>query len=189
MACEGHSEEGRCSEAEGVSTDNDAADGMFDDSASECDIEVTGEEGHECAPAKTKWRRAPSPDSPILNPTILILKTRSKCLTLDLVYRRRLTAMLAFLRFYTHGYGTTWNAASLLAAVASGKGLGLAHSLHVWTWEFPEDNDQLSVSLHGKHNTSRLLDEDLAAEIHEHLKSLRKKIPQGHGYSLVSGAT
>ena len=74
-ACEGHSEEGRCREAEGVSTDDDATDGMFDDSASECDIEVTGEEGHECAPAKTKWHRAPLPDSPILNPAILILKT------------------------------------------------------------------------------------------------------------------
>src|SRR5882724_6386429 len=97
--------------------------------------------------------------------------------------------MLEFLHFYTRGDGTTWHAASLLAAVASGKGSGLACSLHVWTWEFLEDNDQLPVSLYGKHNSSRLLDEDLAEEIHEYLKSLGKKIPQGHGYSLVSGAT
>ena len=126
-------------------------------------------------PAKTKWCHAPLPDSPILNPTILILKTSSKCLTLYLVYHGRLMAMLAFLHFYTCGDGTMWHAAFLLAAVASGKGSGLAHSLRVWTWEFLEDNDQLPVSLYGKHNSSRLLDEDLAEEIHEHLKSLGKK--------------
>ena len=111
----------------------------------------------------------------VLKHAIEVLAKRSTCLTLDLIYCGRLTTILAFLQFYTGGNGTSWNATSLLAAVAAGKGSGLARSLRAWTWEFLADNDQLPVSLYGRHNSSKYLDEDLAEEIPGHLHSLGKK--------------
>jgi len=63
----------------------------------------------------------------------------------------------------------------LLAATAAGKGRGLARSLRKWVWEYLEDNTQLPVSRYGKHQKSKLEDEDLAEELHLHLQSLNKK--------------
>ncbi|KAF8582984.1 hypothetical protein K439DRAFT_1647402 [Ramaria rubella] len=74
--------------------------------------------------------------------------------------------MLAFLRLYATGEGTSWAQASLLAATASGKGRSLACSLH---------KTHLPVSLYGAHVRSWLADEDLAEELQLHLQSLNKR--------------
>ncbi|KIJ31485.1 hypothetical protein M422DRAFT_266863 [Sphaerobolus stellatus SS14] len=62
-----------------------------------------------------------------------------------------------------------------MAALGCGKGTGLACSLRKWVWDYLEDNDNLPINIyHG--SVSRIAeDEDLAQEIHEHLRGLGKK--------------
>jgi len=83
--------------------------------------------------------------------------------------------MLSFLQLYTSRDRPGWHASLLLAATAAGKGQGLARSLCKWVWEYLEDNTQLPVSHYGKHQISKLEDEDLAEEFHLYLQSLNKK--------------
>jgi len=82
--------------------------------------------------------------------------------------------MLAMLRFYISGKDTGWQEASLLAATSIGKGQSVARTLHGWIWDFLQDNEKLPISLHHG-SMSRIKDEDLASEIHNHLQSLGKK--------------
>ena len=61
-----------------------------------------------------------------------------------------------------------------MVATSVGRGHSLARSLHGWLWDFLEDSDQLPFSLYCG-SMSRIEDEDLASEIHNHLESLGKK--------------
>ena len=145
-----------------------------DDSMLEKDSEP-GEEGMEGTPMNMKqcWT-PPKQNSKMLMDAIqhLAKRTGDKCL--NLVFCGRITAMLAFLWHYTAPGGAVGKKLCFWAT-AAGKGHGLACSLHIWVWEFLEDNTQLPVSLYGCHNKSQLQDEDLAEDIHLHLQGLGKK--------------
>ncbi|KIJ33510.1 hypothetical protein M422DRAFT_264441 [Sphaerobolus stellatus SS14] len=83
--------------------------------------------------------------------------------------------MMAFMQFYNAGACAGWMEASKMAALGCGKGTGLARSLQKGVWDYLEDNGNLPINIyHG--SVSRIAeDEDLAQEIHEHLRGLRKK--------------
>src|SRR5882672_9649513 len=89
----------------------------------------------------------------------------SKESSLDVMFQGQLVAMLAFLRIYVADESVGWHTTSLVAATAPGKGTGLAPSLHVWTWDYLEDERQLLVSNYDKHTQSMIQDEDSAEDI------------------------
>ena len=98
-------------------------------------------------------------------------------MTLDIMFQGCLVAMLAFLQIYMVDDLVGWHTMSLVAVTASGKGMGLAQSLCVRTWDYLEDETQLPVSNCsncGKLTWSIIQNEDLAGGNHTgfmHLKS------------------
>ncbi|KIJ53234.1 hypothetical protein M422DRAFT_242362 [Sphaerobolus stellatus SS14] len=101
-----------------------------------------------------------SPDSTHFQTAITSLKKKMKEKDLSAILRARISAMLAFLHFYTTGE-MGWKEASITASKGSGCGLGFAQSLRLWVWEYLEDSGSLPTSRYGT-NKSKTDDEDFS---------------------------
>ncbi|KAF8582401.1 hypothetical protein K439DRAFT_1618291 [Ramaria rubella] len=86
----------------------------------------TGDHSH----GHSTHAQPPHGNSEIVRSAIIDLAKQSKDKAIDVIFHGQLLAMLAFLRFYACGDGITWTQVSLRAAIAAGKGQGLACSLH-----------------------------------------------------------
>jgi len=126
---------------------------------------------------KAQWAgaHALTPDSLRLQAAIDSIAKFEIELSLDIMFQGHLVAMLAFLWIYVVDDSIGWHATSLVAATAAGKGTGLACSLCMWTWDYLDDEEQLLVSIYGRHSQSIIQDDDLAEAIHTHLQSLGQK--------------
>jgi len=94
--------------------------------------------------------------------------------------RTRLEWMASFLHVYISddpkygksANGSRWMASSLLAAHTQQKMSKHAEKLRKWTKAFICDRDALPISPTGKKTQSRILDEDIAADIAAHLQGI-----------------
>jgi hypothetical protein len=95
---------------------------------------------------------------------------------LDHMLDARVTGMLTLIQFYTSDAQImTWNATSMMAAHAAGKGISLAQSLCKWVLDYAKEKctyQALPHTRYGTFNTNALLDEDLSQWIHLHLQTL-----------------
>ncbi|KAJ7309359.1 hypothetical protein DFH08DRAFT_1050065 [Mycena albidolilacea] len=96
---------------------------------------------------------------------------------LDLVTAARLECMVRFLRLYKASGYEGWTLHSESVATASGKSgskTWLGRKIREWCIDFCADNKKIPSHMYGRFNSSILLDEDIAGDIHIHLQSLGK---------------
>lgn len=120
--------------------------------------------------------QAPERHSPQIENAIWKLECIHKDKSIDLLFRGRLTVMLALLRLYKASKDIGWVEASMLAATTAGWGAHLACCVRRWCRRFLDDETCLPVNLYGTWKTSLIADEDFSSQIQAYLQSLNKEM-------------
>lgn len=117
-------------------------------------------------------------DPHLLAQTVEALEGLSRDHAIDLIFRGRLVAMLAFVRLFL-AIGPEnggWKRASLAAAVAAGGGPWVARQLRRWVRAFIRNPDDLPINRYHNTHVSKISDEDFASEIRLHLQTKGKYV-------------
>jgi len=103
------------------------------------------------------------------------LTIKAKDRNIDVIFRSRITAMVATLNLYLDSeLSYSWRESSILAAKAQGRGVKRARKIRRWIKDYLH-SEKLPLHRYGTYHSSILEDEDFKRDIQLHLTKIAKK--------------